>query len=341
LKTAVVILNYNGKKFLEDFLPTVIQHSKTAAIYVADNCSTDDSVAYLKAEFPEVNIIINSSNGGFATGYNQALSQIKSEYYVLLNSDIEVTENWLEPCIELLDKQPEIAAVQPKILSFKRKSTFEHAGAAGGFLDKNFYPFCQGRIFEEVEEDLGQYDENKEVFWATGACLFIRSEVYHKMGGLDDDFFAHMEEIDLCWRIKKTGHQIYYCAKSQVYHVGGGTLDYMNPKKTYLNFRNSLYMIAKNYEGNLLLKMLHRLLLDGVAAILFIIKFKFSHFKAVFMAHMHFYRDWSVLKKKRQEIKKISTNFNSVGLYKRSILVMKFLRGIKSFKSLKSEDFNS
>ncbi len=340
MKTAVVILNYNGKHFLEQFLPTVITYSSNADIYVADNCSTDDSVDYLKANFPDVKIIINPENGGFATGYNQALSKVEADYYVLLNSDIEVTENWLEPCIELLSSDDKIAAVQPKILSFHNKEKFEHAGAAGGYLDKNFYPFCQGRIFEEVEVDSGQYNEDKEVFWATGACLFIKADLYHKMGGLDDDFFAHMEEIDLCWRLKKSDYKIFYCASSTVFHVGGGTLNYMNPRKTFLNFRNSIYMIAKNYDGNLFLKMLRRLVLDGVAAIMFLVKFQFAHFYAVFRAHMHFYKNWSALKQKRNKIKSTSSRFNTAGLYNKSILVMKFLKGVKSFKALDSKDFN-
>jgi GT2 family glycosyltransferase len=338
-KTAVVILNYNGKNFLEKFLPGVILNSGDASIIVADNCSTDDSVPFLKSHFPQVKIIQNSENGGFAKGYNDALKQIEAEYYVLLNSDIEVTENWLNPCIELMDKDNTIAAVQPKILAYHDKTKFEHAGAAGGFLDKDFYPFCQGRIFENIEEDKGQYNTNREIFWATGACMFIRAKLYHEAGGLDDSFFAHMEEIDLCWRLKSKGHKIYYCASSHIYHVGGGTLNYMNPKKTYLNFRNSLYMITKNYQGILFIKIFKRLCLDGIAASLFLFKFQFRHFGAVFKAHMSYYGELSTLLKKRRSLKHAKEQFNAVGLYKRNIVFKKFLGGVKTFGDLNSTDF--
>lgn len=341
MKTAVVILNYNGKAFLEQFLPTVIKYSVEAEVIVADNQSTDDSVAYLKAEFPAIQIIINPTNGGFATGYNQALKQVKADTYVLLNSDIEVTENWLQPCLNLLASDDSIAAVQPKILSFKNKHLFEHAGAAGGFLDKHYYPFCQGRLFELVEEDNGQYDENRPVFWATGACLFIKADLYHKMGGLDDDFFAHMEEIDLCWRLKKSGYQIMYAGGSSVYHVGGGTLNYMNPRKTYLNFRNSLYMIAKNHDRSLIKKLYIRLVIDGIAACSFLAKGQFRHFWAVLRAHLSVYKNWSTLKIKRQKIKAMSTEFNPDGLYQKSIVSQKFLKGIKKFSELDLQDFSA
>ncbi len=339
LNTTVVILNYNGKSFLEQFLPTVIEYSNGAEIIVADNQSTDDSVDFLKAQFPDVRIIINPTNGGFATGYNQALSLVKAKYYVLLNSDIEVTENWLAPCINLLESDDKIAAVQPKILSYKNKKVFEHAGAAGGYLDKNYYPFCQGRLFELVEEDKGQYDFDKEVFWATGACLFIRADLYHQMGGLDDDFFAHMEEIDLCWRLKRANHKIMFAAGSSVYHVGGGTLNYMNPRKTYLNFRNSLYMIAKNHEKGLLFKLFIRLMIDGIASGSFLLKGQFRHFWAVFRAHLSVYRNWGALMKKRKVTKGLATQFNDAGLYQKSIVTQKFLKGVKTFSQLSSKDF--
>lgn len=340
MKIAVVILNFNGKDFLEKFLPNVIKNSQNAEVIVADNCSTDTSVEFLKSNYPDIRIIQNPVNGGFASGYNEALKHVTAEYYVLLNSDVQVTENWLEPCISLLDSDSQIAALQPKVLAFHDKTLFEHAGAAGGYLDKNYYPFCQGRIFEEVEKDTLQYNVNKEIFWATGACLFIRAELYHEFNGLDDDFFAHMEEIDLCWRLKKQNHKIYYCAESTVYHVGGGTLNYMSPKKTYLNFRNSLFMIAKNHEGNLFFKMLHRLFLDGFAGVMFLIKFQFPHIKAVFMAHVDFYRQLKQLLAKRKIIKSNSTTFNKTGLYHKSIINQKFLFGVKSFNKLKSEDFS-
>jgi len=339
MKIAVVILNYNGKSFLEKFLPSVVAYSRQAEIYVADNASTDDSVNFLKEKYPRVHIVINKENGGFAKGYNDALKQISADYYVLLNSDIEVTENWIEPCITLLENDKTIVACQPKILAYNNKSKFEHAGAAGGFLDKDFYPFCRGRIFEFTEEDKGQYNQSREVFWATGACLFIRSEAYHKAGGLDEDFFAHMEEIDLCWRLKSQGLKIYYCGESTVFHVGGGTLNYMNPRKTFLNFRNSLFMIAKNYDGVLFLKILKRLILDGFAASLFLVKFQIRHFFAVFKAHWAFYFKLPSLMKKRKAIKQSSTNFNPVGLYRKNIVFKKFLSGITTFSELKKEDF--
>jgi len=256
LEIAVVILNYNGENFLKEFLPSVISNSNEATIYVVDNCSTDNSVQLLQNDFPEIKLVINKENGGFAKGYNDGLKNICADYYVLLNSDIEVTPNWILPCVNLMENDKSIAGVQPKILAYHNKKIFEHAGAAGGFLDIDFYPFCQGRIFDIVEENKGQYNENKEVFWASGACLFVRANLYHQLGGLDEDFFAHMEEIDFCWRLKKQNHKLYYCSTSKVYHVGGGTLNYMSPRKTYLNFSNSLYMIAKNYDGNLFFKML-------------------------------------------------------------------------------------
>lgn len=338
-KLAVVILNYNGRKFLEQFLPGVLAHSGGASIVLADNASTDDSVSYVREHFPAVEIVINSENGGFAKGYNDALKKVDAEYYVLLNSDIEVTPGWITPCLTMLEENPQIAAVQPKILAWHNKHKFEHAGAAGGFLDKDFYPFCQGRIFEHTEEDQGQYNVNREVFWATGACLFIRAKLYHDAGGLDEAFFAHMEEIDLCWRLKSQGHQIWYCADSSIYHVGGGTLNYMNPRKTYLNFRNSLYMIAKNYEGNLFLKVIKRLWLDGIAGTVFAFKFQFRHVWAVFRAHVSFYRHLSVLLKQRREIKANVTEFNRTGLYKKNIVFKKFLGGLSNFKDLNPKDF--
>lgn len=340
-KIAVVILNYNGANFLRKFLPNVIEFSGESVIYVADNCSTDNSVQILKEEFPLVKLIINKSNGGFAKGYNDALKQIKATYYVLLNSDIEVTPNWVNPCVEMLDKNPYIAALQPKVLAYHEKDRFEHAGAAGGFLDKDFYPFCRGRIFENTEIDNGQYDTNQEVFWATGACLFIRAEKYHEVGGLDEDFFAHMEEIDLCWRLKRRGNSIFFCGESTIYHVGGGTLNYSNPQKTYLNFRNSLFMVTKNYHGPLFYKLFKRLVLDGIAACLFLIKFQFRHFIAVLNAHGHFYAKFNTFLKKRKIEKVIPKSlYNSKGFYKKSIILRSFLFGFKNFSQLKKESFN-
>jgi len=339
LEIAVVILNYNGEKFLKDFLPSVVSNSKEATIYVVDNCSTDNSVSFLKDNYPEIKLIINQENGGFAKGYNDGLKFIKADYYVLLNSDIEVSPNWIMPCVQLMEDDESIAGVQPKILSYHNKKQFEHAGAAGGFLDRDFYPFCQGRLFELVEEDEGQYDDNKEVFWASGACLFVRANLYHELGGLDEDFFAHMEEIDFCWRLKKHNHKLFYCADSKVYHVGGGTLNYMSPRKTYLNFRNSLYMIAKNYDGILFFKILKRLFLDSLAGGLFLIHFQFSHIWAIIKAHFSFYAQLSTLLRKRKYIKETQTKFNPKGLYNKSIIFQKFLKGVKKFTDLNRNDF--
>ena len=267
---AIVILNYNGVSFLKKFLPKVIEFSPNASVYVADNSSTDNSVNYLKEYHPTVGLIINKENGGFAKGYNDALKKVESKYFLLLNSDIEVTENWLVPLLDVM-KDKTVAGCQPKVLSYSNKNTFEHAGASGGYLDRNYYPFCRGRILDIFEEDKGQYNGKTEIFWATGASLLIRSDVFKEVGGFDEAFFAHMEEIDLCWRIKKKGYKFMVEPSSIIYHVGGGTLAYNSPKKLYLNFRNSLFMLVKNHDGLLFPKLLYRLFLDGVDAINFIL----------------------------------------------------------------------
>ena len=317
----------------------MVSYSKEAKIYVADNCSTDDSVAFVESEYPEITLILNKENGGFAKGYNDALAHVSEEIYVLLNSDIEVTTDWINPCLALLDSDPEIAAVQPKVLSYRDKTKFEHAGAAGGFLDKEYYPFCQGRIFDAIESDVGQYNENREIFWATGACLFIRSTVFHEQGGFDEDFFAHMEEIDLCWRIKSRGKRIYYCADSTIYHVGGGTLDYANPRKTYLNFRNSLYLILKNHKGWLFFKLFKRLSLDGMAAGVFLLKGEFANFWAVLKAHVSFYGKLGKMLKKRKAVQASRTHFNPKGLYMKTIVFKRFMGGLRSFSELDESEF--
>lgn len=300
-KIAVVILNWNGSKLLEQFLPSVIAYSEEAKIYVADNASTDNSISVIKTKFPTVTIIQNEGNFGFAKGYNSALQHVKETYYALVNSDIEVTENWLNPICTILDNSPNIAIVQPKILDHKNKTHFEYAGAAGGFIDQLGYPFCRGRIFETVEEDLGQYDTNIPIFWASGACFFIRNDIYHKLNGFDGDFFAHQEEIDLCWRAYNKGYLAHYCHQSTVYHVGGATLNESNPKKTFLNFRNSLLMLTKNLPQHQLLKILFlRLCLDGLAGIQFILKGKFIHCWAIVKAHFSFYTLINKTLKKRE-----------------------------------------
>ncbi|QKX06339.1 glycosyltransferase family 2 protein [Aquimarina sp. TRL1] len=305
MNVAVVILNWNGRQILEEFLPSVIQHSKEATIYLADNASTDDSIAFVSAQYPEVSIIKNKTNGGYAKGYNEALAKIDADIYCLLNSDIEVTKNWLPPIINAFETSETIAAVQPKILDYKKKTHFEYAGAAGGFIDRLGYPYCRGRIFDTLEEDKGQYDDISPIFWASGACLFIRKDIFEKVGKLDEDYFAHQEEIDLCWRIHNYGYQVLYVGTSTVYHLGGATLNNMNPKKTYLNYRNSLYSLLKNVKGrNVWLIILLRLFLDGIAAIKFLIDKKPSHIPAILKAHFGFYTAIKSLLKKRKKLPK-------------------------------------
>lgn len=287
---AVVILNWNGKGLLEQFLPSVTQFSPEATVYVADNASTDDSVAFVKANYPEVKIIQNTGNFGYAKGYNAALEDVEEEIYALVNSDVEVTEGWLAPIIELFEADTETAIIQPKILDYKNKTYFEYAGAAGGFIDKYGFPFCRGRIFETIEEDLGQYDDTTEIFWASGACFFIRKEAYRILGGFDEDFFAHQEEIDLCWRAFNHNYKLRFCHNSVIYHVGGATLSSNNPRKTFLNFRNSLWMMVKNLPtGKLFPVLFIRLCFDGVAGIRFLMLGKFPHLFAILKSHFYFY----------------------------------------------------
>jgi len=336
---AVVILNWNGEDLLQKFLPNVIANSQGARIIVADNASTDNSIELIQQNFPSVEIIKNEVNGGFAKGYNDALKQIDSPFYVLLNSDVEVTENWLTPLANAMEN-PETAGCQPKILSYNQRDHFEHAGASGGFIDKNYFPFCRGRIMDSFEEDKGQYDGEIDVFWATGACLMIRSEVFHKANGFDEDFFAHMEEIDLCWRIKKWGYNFKAIPNSTVYHIGGGTLPYSSPKKVYYNFRNNLVMLLKNHEGYWAPKLYYRMLLDASAAILFLLKGQFKSFAAVFNAHMYIHANTRSTLKKRKEIKKGTTNYNSTGFYRGNILWAYFFKGIKEYEKLNQRFFD-
>lgn len=300
MKVAVVILNWNGKDLLEKFLPSVVRYSNEAAIYVADNASSDDSVEFLEQQYPEITIIKNSCNGGFAKGYNDALASVKEEVYCLLNSDVEVSPNWITPIVSLFQSDTTIAIAQPKIKDYKKPSHFEYAGAAGGFLDRLGYPFCRGRVFQTLEEDKSQYNDTTEIFWATGACMFIRKDVYHGLGGFDEDYFAHQEEIDLCWRAHNHGFKVYYTGQSQVYHVGGATLANMNPKKTFLNFRNSLFSITKNLPKRKVLPLIiARLFLDGIAGIRFLFQFKFLHLYAIIRAHFSYYYYFSKIIKKR------------------------------------------
>ena len=319
MKTAVVVLNWNGKSWLEKFLPILLEYSNNTKVFLADNASADDSVAFVKANHPNIEIIHNSFNGGYAKGYNDALKNISAEYFILINSDIEVVDGWIEPLVRLMDTNNKIAASQPKILSYYNKKKFEYAGASGGFIDNLGYPFCRGRIFENIEEDQGQYDNSMQIFWATGACFIVRSSSFWEIGGFDEDFFAHQEEIDLCWRLKNKGYIIMVEPKSFVYHVGGGTLAVGSSFKTYLNFRNNLYMLFKNLPiSNLILVVPLRLLLDGVAAFTLLRQPRgIKHFLAVIRAHFSFYFAMPKLIIKRR---KIQQKYNLTGKLKSSIL---------------------
>jgi GT2 family glycosyltransferase len=332
-KIAVVILNWNGRKLLEQFLPSVISFSSKATIYVADNKSTDDSVDFLKNTYPQISIIQIPTNQGYSEGYNIALKQIKAEYYVLLNSDVEVTNGWLDPIINILDNDSSIAACQPKIKSFHERNKFEYAGAGGGFIDKWGYPFCRGRIFDTIETDEGQYNDTREVFWATGACLFVKAHAYHQIGGLDKDFFAHMEEIDFCWRLQRAGYKVYYCGDSEVFHVGGGSLNKSNPRKTYLNFRNNISLLYKNLpEKNFYSILTFRLFLDGIAGTKFLVTEGPSHCFAVIKAHLSIYKNLPNLREKRKLIKGRDYTHN---IYPASIVYEYFVGQKKKFSDLK------
>lgn len=302
MRIAVVILNWNGKGLLESYLPSVMEYSSGADIYVADNASSDDSVAFVEANYPSIKIIQNSVNGGFVKGYNDALKRVDADVYCLLNSDVEVSPNWLEPIRKAFEELPNASILQPKILDLKRRDYFEYAGAAGGFIDQLGYPFCRGRIFQSLEKDEGQYDGIREIFWATGACMFIKSDVFLELGGFDEDYFAHQEEVDLCWRAKNSGHKVYYVGASKVYHLGGSTLSNMNPKKTFLNFRNSLFSITKNLPPRkAFLIIFIRLVLDAIAALRFIFQLKFKHCFAILRAHLSFYRHFRKIYRKREK----------------------------------------
>ena len=334
-RTSVVILNWNTRHFLQKFLPNVLKYtSELAEIIVVDNASTDDSVLFIEKNYPTVRIIRNSENTGFAGGYNTALSQIEAEYFVLLNSDVDVTENWLLPLIQLMDNNHKIGACQPKILSYHSPDYFEYAGSAGGFIDKFGYPFCRGRIFNSIEKDNHQYDDTKPVFWATGACMIVRSSVYKMLGGFDTIFFAHMEEIDLCWRMHLNGYSVYSCSYSKVFHIGGGTLPKRNPRKTFLNFRNNLLMIYKNSEPSEIKSILAiRFFLDLLASLKFLFSGSFADFKAVWLAR----RDFNKLKSQYQrpfsalQSPKLKT---SIFIYPKSILWDYYICGRKKFSSI-------
>lgn len=308
MKVAVVILNWNGEQMLRDFLPSVVEHSVLpeamgeAVVYVADNGSTDGSLALIAEKFPMVKTIVFEENYGFADGYNKAFEQIDTEYAVLLNSDVEVTPGWLLPLVEYMNTHQQVAACQPKLMAYHHKEEFEYAGAMGGFLDRYGYPYCRGRIFDTVEKDHHQYDTDVPLLWATGACLMVRLPIYKKVGGLDGRFFAHMEEIDLCWRLRCRGYEVRSVASSVVYHVGGATLNAGNPRKTFLNFRNNLLMLYKNLPEHDLSRVLFvRGLLDYVAAAMFVVKGEWGSAKAVVRARREFRKLKSDYKASREE----------------------------------------
>jgi len=336
---AVVILNYNGKHFLEQFLGGVVKYSKheNTKVFVADNGSTDDSLAFLVENYPEVQFLLSKENFGFAGGYNFFFNQIEADYYVLLNSDVEVTENWIPPIIELMESDKTIAACQPKILAHYDKTLFEHAGGAGGWMDNLGYPFCRGRVFSSLEKDDGQYEDIQEVFWATGAAMFVRGDLYENFGGLDGEYFAHMEEIDLCWRFKRAGYKNMVVPQSVVYHVGGGTLPPTSPRKVYLNFRNNILSLLKNESvGKLLWLIPLRLILDGLAGVLFLTEGKFKEIWAIIRAHFYIYPRIFKIAKKRKLIKNIIKENaigepNMKGVYKGSAVWAYFIGGKKKF----------
>ena len=332
-RTAVVILNYNGEKLLQQFLPSVLKFSAEAEIIIADNNSSDHSMEFVRQNFPQIRTIQLDQNYGFCGGYNKALKQVVADYYVLLNSDIEVTPQWLAPMIHLLDHNLSVAAVQPKVLSYHNKNKFEHAGAAGGYIDSLGYPFCRGRVFDYVEEDHGQYNDQREIFWATGACLMIRSEVFRKFDGFDEDFFAHMEEIDLCWKLQRSKQKVFYCGSSTIYHVGAGTLSYRNPKKVFLNFRNGLSLLVKHLNtGELIYKLPLRIALDVIAAFQFLLKGEGRSFAAVIRAHGKFLLNLSNELKKRKELRETLPTYPKTMIYKGSVVVDYFLKGQRVYK---------
>lgn len=340
MRTAVVILNWNGRHWLERFLPQVLEHSSGARIIVADNASTDDSLAWLATTHPTVERIAMDRNRGFAGGYHCALAQVKATYFLLLNSDVAVTPNWLTTLEVHMDAHPDMGACQPKVLSHERPGHFEHAGAAGGYIDRNAYPFCRGRIFELTEEDHGQYDADRDVFWATGACMMVRAEAYWEAGGFDEQLFAHMEEIDLCWRMRRLGWRIGYTGRARVFHVGGGALGYGNPRKTYLNFRNSLVVLTKNLRHRpLWAALLRRLVLDGFAAAKFLLEGHAAHTWQVARAHWHYFAMLPGVLRQRRALKATERKPDLTGLYRRSIAYDRFILGWRTFDQLDAQAF--
>ena len=331
-KVAVVILNWNGKKFLEEMLPILIRHTPSEVdIVVGDNASSDNSVEFLQQYYPQIQIIQNDKNYGFAEGYNRVLDKVCADYFVLLNSDVEVTDNWITPVIDMMEADNDIAICQPKLLSYCQRDTFEYAGGAGGYIDKYGYPFCRGRLFTTLEKDNGQYDDACEIFWATGAAMFVKVNVWKQLGGLDGDFFAHMEEIDFCWRAKNASYKVCYCPQSVVYHIGGGTLPPSSPFKTFLNFRNNFSLLFKNLQKRQLVYILPiRILMDWVAALKFLAEKKPKEFTAVMKAHWNFYRQIPSLKRKRKNIKQLKVS----NIYNGNVVLEYYLKGKRTFSQL-------
>ena len=336
-RVAIVILNWNGRKMLQEFLPSVVEHSATAQIVVADNGSTDDSVEFLRTNYPQIQLVINDKNYGFAEGYNKALAHVEADYYVILNSDVEVTPNWIEPVVELMESDENIAICQTKLLSHINRENFEYAGGAGGFIDRFGYPFCRGRVFSTLEKDEGQYDDVREVFWATGAAMFVKAPLFHKLGGFDGDFFAHMEEIDFCWRAKNSGYKVMYCPASKIYHVGGGTLPPSSPFKTFLNFRNNFALLYKNLRRiSIAYVFPARIVLDYVAAVRFLTEGKPKEFWAVVRAHFAFYRMVPSLTRKRRKM-----DHRKVGeIYRGSVVFANFLFKKNKFSMFDEKKFS-
>jgi GT2 family glycosyltransferase len=337
-KVIIVILNWNGVELLDKYLPSVIQNSvdPDVSVLVVDNGSTDESVNFLKENFPSVKILQLDKNYGFAGGYNEAVKRISSDYFIILNNDVEVTPNWIEPCIERMEAERNMVVVQPKVLSHLQRDKFEYAGATGGFIDKYGYPFCRGRILNVIENDEGQYDQATPVFWATGACMFVKALPFKEIGGFDPDFWAHMEEIDFCWRVKNQGFSVWYEPRSVVFHLGGGTLHYNNPQKIYLNFRNNLLMLFKNLPDNNLNYILFcRLVLDGIAALKFLLGFNGKAFLAVWKAHRFFYSNLAKLREKRSNLVPFVIQPHHSEIFQKSIMLRFFIQGKRKFSELK------
>ena len=337
MKLSIVILNWNGSHHLRRFLPSVIKYSNYdwAEIVVADNFSDDDSCKVVEQEFPEIKLFRLDKNYGFAEGYNQSLKNNNADYFLLLNSDVEVTENWLHPLVKVMDLNPSTGACQPKIMSLQHPGEFEYAGASGGFIDRYGYPFCRGRMVNIQEHDSGQYENPLSVFWASGAAMVVRGKIWHEMGGFDADFWAHMEEIDLCWRMKNRGFNVVVCPESKVYHLGGGSLSYGSPQKIYLNFRNNLFLLYKNLpKGKLYGTLFKRMILDGVAAFQFLLTGQFKAFIRVLGAHRDFYQSLKKLRQKRKELLPQITTTNHPEIYKGSLIFDFFIAKKRKFSSL-------